>query len=85
MSRPRPRGIQAQAPGMGGRGGSGPGLGERCVCIPACTEADTSQPMATAADGMHTTGMHSCVFISFHATSRSLSEQCRDINDLPVE
>ena len=31
------------------------------------------------------TDMHSCVFISFHATSRSLSEQCRDINDLPVE
>ena len=31
------------------------------VGIPACTEADTPQgEMATAADGTHPTGMHSC-------------------------
>ena len=29
------------------------------MCIPACTEADPQQ-MATAADGTHPTGMHSC-------------------------
>ena len=31
-----------------------------CVCIPACTEADTPQQTATAAGGTHPTGMHSC-------------------------
>ena len=29
--------------------------------IPACTEADTPQQMATAAGSMHPTGMHSCL------------------------
>ena len=37
------RGLQAQAGG----------------CIPACTEADTTQQTATAADGTHPTGMYS--------------------------
>ena len=35
----------------------------RGIGIPACTEADTPRPpgeMATAADGTHPTGMHSC-------------------------
>ena len=36
-----------------------------CVCIPACTGTDTPlgqnpPPTATAADGTHPTGMHSC-------------------------
>ena len=48
--------------GLGGsrpRGCPGPGPGG--VCIPACTEADTPpQQTATAADGTHPTGMHSC-------------------------
>ena len=30
--------------------------------IPACTEADTPPPTATAAGGTHPTGMHSCFF-----------------------
>ena len=30
------------------------------VGIPRCTEADPPGEMATAADGTHTTGMHSC-------------------------
>ena len=29
-------------------------------CIPACTDADTPQQPATAAGGVHPTGMHSC-------------------------
>ena len=46
-------------------GGVGVGVGvvsrPRPVgCIPACTEADTLQQTATAADGTHPTGMHSC-------------------------
>ena len=33
----------------------------RELCIPACTEADTPlQQTATAANGTHPTGMHSC-------------------------
>ena len=32
----------------------------RGVGIPACTEADPPAEMATAADGMHPTGMHYC-------------------------
>ena len=51
-----------------GRGCPGPGLGGRGVqaqaqaqgVYPACTEADTPQQMATAADGTYPTGMHSC-------------------------
>ena len=44
-------------------GGSAPGGGvcSRGVGIPACTEADTPlRETATAADGTHPTGMHSC-------------------------
>ena len=53
MSRPRPRGEV---------GGSGRGEGSRPEggCIQACTEADTPQQTATAAEGTHPTGMHSC-------------------------
>ena len=36
--------------------------GEGLVGIPACTEADPSGETATATDGMHPTGMHSCSF-----------------------
>ena len=46
ISRPTPRGTSRPTP----RGGS----------IPACTEADPPPPTATAADGTHPTGMHSC-------------------------
>ena len=48
-------GVQAQAQGV-----SRPRPRPRGVCIPACTEADTPQQTATAADGTHPTGMHSC-------------------------
>ena len=59
------RGLQAHTQGeVGGlaRGVSrprpgGPGGG----CIPACTEADTLQQTAGAADGTHPTGMHSSI------------------------
>ena len=37
-------------------GGSAPGA----VGIPSCTETDPPGDMATAADGTHPTGMHSC-------------------------
>ena len=37
------------------------------VCIPTCTEADTPQQMATAADDTYTTGMHSCFQFKFNA------------------
>ena len=40
-----------------GGGCPGPGPGG---CILTCTEADTPQQTATAADGTHPTGMHSC-------------------------
>ena len=42
-------------PGPHPGGCTGPG-----ECIPACTEVDTPQQTATAADGTHPTGMHSC-------------------------
>ena len=42
--------------GVPGPGGSAP----RRVGIPACTEADPPGETATAADGTHPTGMHSC-------------------------
>ena len=41
---------------LGGAGVPGP----RGVGIPVCTEADLPGEMATAADGTHPTGMHSC-------------------------
>ena len=40
--------------GLPGPGGGGGGVG-----IPACTEADPPGETATAAEGMHPTGMHS--------------------------
>ena len=59
---PGPGGVS----GPGGRG-SAPGgclvLGGAWSWeggIPACTEADPPGEMATAADGTHPTGMHSC-------------------------
>ena len=42
------------------QGGLLPGVG-----IPACTEADPPGETATAADGMHPTGMHSCSKLLF--------------------
>ena len=55
-------------PGPGGllrgvcsRGVLGPGGGG--VGIPACTEADPPGDTATAVDGTHPTGMHSCWLI----------------------
>ena len=45
-------GVQTQAWGV-----SKPRPGR---CIPACTEADTPQRTATAANGTHPAGMHSC-------------------------
>ena len=45
---------------MPGPGGV-PGPGGR-VGIPGCTEADPPGEMATASDGTHPTGMHSCYF-----------------------
>ena len=41
-------------------GGVVPGPGGRGAGIPACTEADPPRETATAADGTHPTGMHSC-------------------------
>ena len=39
-------------------------MGDRC--IPPCNEADTPhQQTATAADGTHPTGMHSCLSYGF--------------------
>ena len=68
-------GVQAQDkggyPGPGPVGGCpdpGPGgcvqaQAQGVVCIPACTKADTPQQTATAADGTHPKGMHSCSFL----------------------
>ena len=54
-SQPMPGGVvQAQAQGEVSRPKG---------CIPACTEADTPQQMATAAGSTHPTGMHSCYII----------------------
>ena len=70
VSRPTSRGeVEGLARGVSrptSRGSPSPHLGvsrptPREVCIPACTEADP--PTATAADGMHPTGMHSCLFM----------------------
>ena len=46
----------------GGMPGLGPCLVPGGVGIPACTVADPSGETATAADGTHPTGMHSCSF-----------------------
>ena len=64
VSRPTPRGEVEGSVLEGGAlqahtwGVSRPTAG---WCIPACTEADTPQQMATAAGGTHPTGMHSCL------------------------
>ena len=65
VSRPRgvcPGDVQAQVKGVSAQGGQAqgdPGPGPGGVCI--CTEADTpTKRTATAADGTHPTGMHSC-------------------------
>ena len=54
--------------GVWSRGVSGPG---GClvwgVGIPACTEADPPGETATAADGTHPTGMHSCLLMELEA------------------
>ena len=73
---PGPRGVcPGGVPGPGGacsRGVPGPkgsALGGGCLVpggggIPACTEAEPPPgETATAADGMHPTGMHSCYFL----------------------
>ena len=63
-------------PGTGPRGVSRPRLGvsrSRAGCIPVCTEVDTPPPpqqMATAADGTHPTGMHSCMKVIFQKMAR---------------
>ena len=44
--------------------------------IPACTEADPSQQMATAACSTHPTGMHSC-FMYMFGTSSDLIHKTR--------
>ena len=66
VSRPRswgvclPRGCPGPGPGGLPIGGVQAQAQER-MCIPACTEADTSHRLTTiAADGTHPTGMHSC-------------------------
>ena len=54
VSRPTPRRVS-------------PGPHPGCVCIPACTEADTTTPwMAIATGSMHPTGMHSCLILCEH-------------------
>ena len=49
-------GVCLSTGGEGVRGGPGPGG----FGIQACTQADPPGETATAADGMHPTGMHSC-------------------------
>ena len=78
VSRPTPRG-EVEGSGLGGvsrpmpvgdfqahTGGGSPGP-HPGGCIPACTETDTPPPQqtATAAGGMHPTGMHSCYVNEF--------------------
>ena len=58
---PGPRGV----PGLGVAW-----FGE--VGIPACTEADPPGETATAVDGTHPTGMHSCFALEYIDTLRSL-------------
>ena len=53
-------------PGLGGSAQGGVQAQAKGMCIPACTEADPPpQQTATAADGMHPSGMHSCLLMSF--------------------
>ena len=57
-------GVPGPQGGSCSRGGSAPwGV----VFFPACTEADPPPPgeTATAADGTHSTGMHSCTCCCF--------------------
>ena len=62
-------------PGPGGVSAPGgclvPGRG---VGIPACTEADPPGETATAADGTHPTGLHSCLHLCLFQGLFGLSE-----------
>ena len=60
-------GYPRPTPGGGAQAQAGVGGG----CIPACTEADSppAKQTASAAGGMHPTGMHSCVQVRFHTAS----------------
>ena len=56
--------VLGGVPGLGGGGCMVPGgcvPGPVGVGIPACTEAYPPGEMATAADGTHPSGMHSCL------------------------
>ena len=77
--------LQVSRPTQGGSwGGSGQGVVSRPtprevsrptprgVSISACTEADP--PTATAADGTHPTGMHSCFYDIFRENKRAISQ-----------
>ena len=61
--------LQGGVPGSGGGG------------IPACTEADPPGEMATAADGTHPTGMHSCLIIDFRHRQSMLSQVNRGFSN----
>ena len=54
--------VHRGVPGPGGLSAPGGVVpGPRGVGVPACTEADPApRETATAADGTHPTGMHSC-------------------------
>ena len=58
VSRPRPGCRGCPGPGQGG-----PGPGEGDVCQHALKQTPPPQQTATAADGTHPTGMHSCSWI----------------------
>ena len=82
VSRPGPGRLPGGCPGPGWGGCPGPG-----GCIPRCTEADTPPPQqtATAADGTHPTGMHSCSNINtphfiFFCEHRSLLQNNKFVN-----
>ena len=63
--------------GLAGRGSPGPHPGR--VCIPACTEADTALPQqtATAAGGMHPTGMHSFLYLKLNWEGKGFHYQTK--------
>ena len=63
--------------GPGGMYGS-VGAWSQGIGIPPCTEADPLPPLgetATAADGTHPTGMHSCL-------ARYFAESCMKMNEI---
>ena len=55
-----PGGVPALGRGVPAPAGSAPAGSAPGGGIPACTEADPPAETATAADGTHPTGMHSC-------------------------